>query len=161
MHVEWGGYAPENPGKLIEDRLAGRMKDEDADSDEDGAGGGNKKAVKTVPLFVSSTPTERKRLERSHPVPMEQYALLAAGLASKAATLLPDDAEETADVLNQAGHWIQDLDNPGADKIYFQIEKRCKKSEIGKAVIKKHWFIEPDGPWTKEAEDSEPATDGK
>lgn len=112
--------------------------------------------AKPTPLFIPSAPAERKRLslDKSAREPMSQHIRLAAGIARKAADLLPDNTEETADVLNQAGRWIQDLDNPAADKLYYQIEKRCPETAIGKAVIAKHWFIEPGGPWTRPAAES-------
>jgi len=154
---EWGGYAPSGRDELVKSRLTGKVAPQDEDGGDD-TGTKGKKAAKTVPIFVPSTPTERKRLEQNHAVPMNQFVKFASSLAVKAAGLLPDNTEELADVLNQAGRWIQDLDNPGADKIYFQIEKRCKKTTIGAAVIAKHWFIEPDGPWTSDPDPAEPKT---
>lgn len=152
VRAEWGGYAPDEPEEIVHARLTGKAKVQGDDSAEISISDGNSKVA---PLFIVSTPAERKRLQSpSGQQHMKQYVRQAAALAVKAAALLPDNTEETADVLNQAGRWIQDLDNPGADKIYFQIEKRCAKTEIGKAVIEKHWFIEPDGPWTGGADAS-------
>ncbi|MFD0892825.1 hypothetical protein KBB96_15485 [Luteolibacter ambystomatis] len=141
VRAEWGGYAPEHPEALVQSRMTGKSKASGGDEED-----GDK--VKLVDNFVPSSDSERKRLAQGRAASMRQYVRQASALAVKAAALLPDNTEETADVLNQAGRWIQDLDNPGADKIYYQIEKRCPKTGIGKAVIEKHWFIEPDGPWT-------------
>ncbi|BCU76880.1 hypothetical protein [Luteolibacter sp. LG18] len=147
VRANWGGYAPEHPDVIVQSRLTGKSKLVGDDGDEDKA--------KLVANFVPSSEAERKRLQSpAGQQRMKQYVRQASALAVKAAGLLPDNTEETADVLNQAGRWIQDLDNPGADKIYFQIEKRCPKTEIGKAVIAKHWFIEPDGPWTGSSQES-------
>ncbi|MGC4016356.1 MAG: hypothetical protein QM755_17810 [Luteolibacter sp.] len=141
VRAEWGGYAPDNPQAIVQSRLTGKSKvvSEDGGNDPDNE--------KSVANFLPSSDAERKRLQGpAGRQRLKEYVRQAAALAVKAAELLPDNTEETADVLNQAGRWIQDLDNPGADKIYFQIEKRCPKTDIGKAVIAKHWFIEPDGP---------------
>lgn len=133
----------EGRDSIIDSRFTGRFRDHDPDAD-------NENKPKSLPLFIPATPAEQKRLRiaaTTH-VAVGQYRRIAAELATKAAALMPDQAEETADLLNQAGRWIQDLDHRKADKIYFQIEKRCAKTKIGAAVIAKHWFIEPQGPWT-------------
>jgi len=139
-----GDFGPGYDGRdeIILDRLAGRTR----------GGGENDPGTKPGRLYIPASDAERERLKKfsSERISIGKYRRLASALAVKAAALLPDNAEETADVLNQAGRWIQDLDNHGADRIYYQLEKRCPHAVIGAAVIKKHWFIDPDGPWTRE-----------
>lgn len=151
LRAAWGAYAPENPGELINSRLRGRTKV--TDSMEEANPTGDPSAEKQVPLFIPSAPTERKRLAQdTMRPPVAQHVRLAAAFAKKAAALLPDNTEETADVLNQAGRWLQDFDNAAADQIYYQLEKRCPKTQIGAAVLQKRWFIVPNGPWTLDSE---------
>lgn len=147
VRFDLGGYAPDHPEEIIHARLTGQARINPYQGD------GDMNQWKKIPLFIPSTPPERKRLRQSSvQLPMYQHVRLASALAVKAAALLPDNTEETADVLNQAGRWIQDIDNPRADKIYFKIEQRCDKTTIGAAVIARHWFIDPNGPWTNEPE---------
>lgn len=97
---------------------------------------------------------ERRRLAATAPeraISM-RTAVLAAGLAKKAAALLQDNTEELADVLDTAGSWIEDLDNPAADKIFAQLEKRCSNTAIGRAAIARHWFTRAGGPWSGKRE---------
>lgn len=146
QRVEWGGYAPEDKEKIVKSRQTGKASFDDW-SDPDATGNPKHKVMAN---FIPSTANERKRLtsNRSASLPMQRYVNEASGLALRAAALLPDQSEELADVLNQAGRWIQDLDNPGADKIYAQLVKRAAKTKTGAAAVKKRWFIVPNGPWT-------------
>lgn len=150
--IEWGGYSNGGGEELVTSRLIGVVKAEDSEPDENG-----KKPAKTQPLFIPSTPLEKKRIAQSNPktAKLLSFTTVASDHAAKSAALLEDNTEELADVLNSAGRWIQDIDNPAADKLYFQLEKRAAKTQIGKAVIEKHWFIEPQGPWTDEPEEPE------
>lgn len=157
---DWGQYSQGGGDPLINSRLRGQMPP-DENSGEGDAKEAGAPSAKAMPIFIPSTLPERKRIAQSHPERelTRPYTRFAAELALKAAALLPDNAEETADVLNRAGRWIQDIDNPAADKIYFQIEKRCPQTAIGQAIIKKHWFIEPNGPWTSESAEKEPESE--
>ncbi|HEY8961093.1 MAG TPA: hypothetical protein VIM57_02745, partial [Luteolibacter sp.] len=151
LQATWGGYAPENPSELVSSRLRGRTKVTDPMEETDQTG--NPSAPKQEALFIPSAPTERKRLAQaaSRP-PVAHHVRLAAAFAKKAAALLPDNTEETADVLNQTGRWLQDFDNAAADQIYYQLEKRCPNTRIGAAILQRRWFIAPDGPWTHDSE---------
>ncbi len=62
----------------------------------------------------------------------------AALLAYEAARLLPDNDPRTARALYSAGRWVQDLQT--ADRIYKQLVRRCRKTEIGKAADEWRWF---------------------
>jgi tetratricopeptide (TPR) repeat protein len=78
------------------------------------------------------------------------YRHIAAGLAWKAAALMPDQSEETADVLNTAGNWLKGLYPKEADRFVQAIEKRCYKTKTGIEIMEKHWFVGVGGPWYDE-----------
>lgn len=109
-------------------------------------------------LAVPVSPDEKKRLASTklNPEKRYHYRHVAAGLAWKAAGLLPDQSEITADVLNTAGSWLKGRYPKEADRFIQAIERRCYKTEIGKEAGKKHWFVEMDGPWSKEEEAVDP-----
>ncbi|MEA3207068.1 MAG: hypothetical protein QOE70_125 [Chthoniobacter sp.] len=66
---------------------------------------------------------------------------LAAGLGLRSAALMPDNDDATALRLNTIGLWLKEGDDGPADRIYQAIERRCAKTELGKAAIKRHWFV--------------------
>ncbi len=99
-------------------------------------------------LPVSAEEKKRLAATKINPELRYHYRHVAAGLAWKAAALMPDEAEETADVLNTAGNWIKAKHEKQADRFYQAIEKRCSKTTIGKEAVKKHWFVDTDGPWS-------------
>jgi hypothetical protein len=71
----------------------------------------------------------------------------------KGAALLPDNSEELADVVNQAGMWVKDRDEKTRNRYYQIIDRRCAKTNIGRADIAKHWFVEQSGPWSTAEEE--------
>ena len=85
------------------------------------------------------------RTIRSH-----YYIYLAADLGWQAAALLPDNEEQTAQMLNTAGSWLKAKDDDAADRFYQAIERRCSRTELGKEAIKRRWFV----PVTEESEKS-------
>ncbi|MGC3990529.1 MAG: hypothetical protein QM796_12785 [Chthoniobacteraceae bacterium] len=100
-------------------------------------------------LTVPATTDERKRLGKTHIVPEKRfhYRYLAAGLAWKAALLMPDNDEQTATVLNTAGCWLKDHDDKAADRFYEALATRCAETPTGREAIKRHWFVPlPDPP---------------
>src|SRR5205085_446999 len=72
---------------------------------------GDQKTTK-APLVLKPTPKEIQRLSANKITPdiRFHYRLIAGALAMKAAALLPDNSEELADVVNQAGMWVKDRD---------------------------------------------------
>ena len=66
---------------------------------------------------------------------------LAADLGMRSAALMPDNEDATALRLNTIGHWLMEGDDAPADRIYQAIERRCAKTDLGKAAIKRHWFV--------------------
>jgi hypothetical protein len=89
---------------------------------------------------------EQDRLKK-HAAPSirRYYSLyLAADLGWRAAALLPDNDEKTAELLNTTGNWLKGRDDGAADRFYQAIERRCPKTELGRKAIKRHWFVPVD-----------------
>ena len=111
---------------------------------------GDQKTTK-APLVLKPTPKEIQRLSANKITPdiRFHYRLIAGALAMKAAALLPDNSEELADVVNQAGMWVKDRDEKTANRYYEVIDHRCAKTQIGRNDMTKHWFLDQEGPWSK------------
>ncbi len=111
---------------------------------------GNEKK-KNLPVVLKASAKEIRRLNANkiNPDIRFHYRLIAGALAIKAAALLPTDSEELADVVNQAGLWVKDRDEKTGNRYMQIIERRCSKTEIGRADIAKHWFVDQEGPWSK------------
>jgi hypothetical protein len=103
-----------------------------------------------MPVILRPSKQERERLTRNKVVPdlRFHYRIIAAGLAIKAAALLPNDSEELADVVNHAGLWVKDRDEKLGDRYFQIIERRCANTEIGRAAMAKRWFVDQPGPWS-------------
>lgn len=85
---------------------------------------------------------ERDRINRHHPDPDKRwhYRYTAAGHAWQAATLMPDESDETAKVLCIAGSWFKLKDLDTADRFYKAMVRRCGKTDLGKEADKLRWF---------------------
>jgi len=68
------------------------------------------------------------------------YRYTAAEHAWSAAQLMPDDTDETAVVLNEAGCWLKDRNPKFADRFYKALVRRCPSTALGKAAAAQHWF---------------------
>ncbi len=68
------------------------------------------------------------------------YRYLAADLAWEAALLMPDEQEETAQVLCVAGSWLKGRDPLSADRFYQAIERRCAHTSLGREAVRRHSF---------------------
>ncbi len=88
------------------------------------------------------TPEESERTRVSAPDPDRRfhYRHRAANLAWKAAKLMPDQSDETARVLCEAGGWIKARDPEAADAFYKALVIRCGHTELGTAADRKRWF---------------------
>jgi hypothetical protein len=106
---------------------------------------------KSMPVVLKASPKEIQRLtaNKINPDTRFHYRMIAGALAIKAAALLPNNSEELADVVNQAGIWVKDRDEKTGNHYYQMIEQRCAKTNIGRADIAKHWFVDQEGPWSK------------
>jgi hypothetical protein len=103
-----------------------------------------------LPIMLKPSKQELQRLaaNKINPDMRFHYRLIAGALAIKAAELLPNDSEELADVVNSAGLWVKDRDEKVGNRYVRIIEQRCSKTEIGHAVVTKHWFVDRSGPWS-------------
>jgi tetratricopeptide (TPR) repeat protein len=95
--------------------------------------------------LTAPSPDEIARFKASEPDDSRRfhYRYIAAAHAWSAAELMPDNDEQTARILNEAGSWLKDRDPKFADKFYKAIVQRCPDTEIGKAAIATHWFPKP------------------
>ena len=100
---------------------------------------GNQQAGPTVADRTSTNATlltpktnELQRASSSRPDPDKRfhYRWVAASLAWEAAKLMPDNSDETARVLCEAGSWIKLLDPKSADVFYKALVRRCRKTAI-------------------------------
>ena len=111
--------------------------------------GNEKKQNLPIVLKASAKEIQRLTANKINPDTRFHYRLVAGALAIKAAALLPNDSEELADVANQAGIWVKDRDEKTGNRYYQIIDQRCAKTNIGRADIAKHWFVDQEGPWSK------------
>jgi hypothetical protein len=98
---------------------------------------------RTVKLPDPFGPTA-KELERlaadSVPEKRFSYRYRAADLAWWAASLLPNDSDETAKILTEAGGWLAGRDPAAANRFYQALVIRCGNTDLGRAAAKAHWF---------------------
>ena len=111
---------------------------------------------KKMPIALKASQKEIQRLtaDKIDPDIRFHYRLIAGALAIKAAALLPDNSEELADVVNQAGLWVKDRDEKTGNRYYQIIDHRCAKTNIGQADTAKHWFVDQSGPWSTAEEEA-------
>ena len=95
---------------------------------------------RTNSLTLPPTRDELARYEAAgvEPEARFHYRDLAADLAWEAAELMPDNTDETANVLNTAGRWPNDV--KVADRFYKALVNRCRKTTLGQAADNKRWF---------------------
>jgi hypothetical protein len=98
------------------------------------------KADRFVPPLAK---LEQQRLKANAKPELRRFysSYLAADLGMRSAALMPDNEDATALRLNTIGQWIMEGDDSAADRIYQAIERRCAKTDLGKAAIKRHWFV--------------------
>ncbi len=61
-------------------------------------------------------------------------------LAWWAAALFPNESEETAAVLDEAGRWLKARDPQRANEFYRALVLRCPKTSRGLAAAQRRWF---------------------
>ncbi len=98
--------------------------------------------------FAPST-DELSRARRHGADPEERfhYRYQAAFIALQAASLLPDNSDQKAQVLHTAGTWLKDRDPETADIFYKHLVRRCRKTTLGSAADIRRWFpaVDDDG----------------
>lgn len=108
-------------------------------------GGSYERARLGVPLLeggvFAPTAQEQARI-RENPAPEKRfhYRYQAAELASWAASLMPDESDETARVLWEAGGWLKHRDPKAAEPFYQALVLRCGRTELGRAAKERRWF---------------------
>lgn len=83
---------------------------------------------------------ERAASRQVDPEKRFHYRYRAADLAWAAATLMPDNADETARMLCTGGTWLKNRDPQAADKFYKALVNRCRKTAIGAQADRMRWF---------------------
>lgn len=97
---------------------------------------------KIVP--ASKDELRRAFAHKADPEARFHYRYQAAFLAWEAAKLMPDNSDETAFVLWQAGEWLKQRDPLTADGFYKTLVRRCRQTEIGAAADRIRWFPQLD-----------------
>jgi hypothetical protein len=111
-----------------------------------------RKRLYAIGGIVAPTEDERQRVAKATvPEKRFHYRYRAADLAWQAASLMPDDSEETAQLLNEAGNWLKARDPRVAERFYHAILKRCANTPTGKAAKARKWFLEEKKPAKKQS----------
>jgi len=98
--------------------------------------------ARTNATVLRPTEDELRRASQSAPDPDVRYfyRFQAAALAWQAALLMPDNSDETARVLCEAGSWIKYLNPQKADVFYKALVRRCRRTALGAEADRKRWF---------------------
>ncbi|WP_414661251.1 hypothetical protein [Horticoccus sp. 23ND18S-11] len=90
---------------------------------------------------LAPTTAELERLKvQTVPEKRFHYRYRAAELAWWAASLLPNDDAETAQILATAGGWLKARDPQAAQPFYQALVIRCGNTPLGQAAARKRWF---------------------
>lgn len=102
--------------------------------------------IDATTLLTPSRREEESRVRASAPYPNLRfhYRYIAASLAWEAAQLMPDNTDETAQVLYEAGCWIKVRAPHFADRFYKALVRRCPNTALGRAADIKRWFPDSD-----------------
>lgn len=68
------------------------------------------------------------------------YRYRAAELAWWAASLMPNDSDETARILATAGNWIKRRAPKEANKFYQALVIRCGNTDLGRIATERNWL---------------------
>jgi hypothetical protein len=91
-------------------------------------------------LFATVDELNRSKQHSPEPNQRFHYRYIAASLAWKAAELMPNNTDETARVLWQAGTWLKNRDPEAADVFYKALVRRCRKTALGAEADRLRWF---------------------
>lgn len=94
--------------------------------------------------LVRASGDELKRAAGSAPAVDQRfhYRFIAADLAWQAASLMPDNSDETARVLCLAGVWLKDRYPASATRFYRALTTRCGTTVLGRQAAARKWFPE-------------------
>ena len=102
-------------------------------------------ALRFKPVFP---PSSDELWSLRHYVPQVErrfhYRYSAANLAWRAAVFMPDDHEETAQVLSTAGQWLKNQDPKSADRFYKALVNRNPSVPLAQEADQKRWFPSTD-----------------
>ena len=90
--------------------------------------------------FITRNEVNRAQNPPAKPNKRFHYRYTAADLAWEAAALMPDNTDETARFLCEAGGWLKDRDPQAANRFYIALVKRCRNTELGRLADEKRWF---------------------
>ena len=82
----------------------------------------------------------RATLSRAQPYERFHYRYVAAELAWRAAELLPDGSDATAEVLCTGGSWLKFRDPGAAERFYRALVSRCPATTLGRKAAALRWF---------------------
>lgn len=92
--------------------------------------------------LTASSADEHGRAGRSAIAPSRRwhYRYVAAELTWSAAELLPNETDETARVLGEAGSWLKARDLKNAERFYKALVRRRGTTDLGREAGRLHWF---------------------
>lgn len=110
-------------------RLKGHVDDDEAS---------NRSEHKIAPPSAD----EKKRIAdfAADPNTRFHYRYTAADMAWQAAAMMPDESDQTAQVLCEAGRWLKNRDPKAADRFYKALVRRCGKTDLGRTADLARWF---------------------
>jgi len=93
-------------------------------------------------VLVVASADEVKRYDESKPDPDKRfhYRYQAAVLAWEATKFMPNNSDDTARLLCDAGSWLKAQDPEAADLFYKTLVRRCRKTAIGAEADEIRWF---------------------
>ncbi len=91
-------------------------------------------------LVASADELRRAQRKEADPDKRFHYRYTASSLAMKAALLMPDNSDETANVLCTAGDWLKQRDPKAAEVYYRALVRRCPKTALGAEADRQRWF---------------------
>jgi hypothetical protein len=130
--IHGGGY--ENGVTPASRRVTRKVVDTDS----------NEKAISQI-LHASEDEQRRTAGEPADPPQRFHYRYVAAELGWTAAQLLPDNTDEKARILCEAGSWIKHRNPQAADRFYKELVRKCRKTAIGRWADYIRWFPLLDG----------------
>ena len=103
---------------------------------------GRRLAPATTKQVLVVTDDERRRLRRHAAETGKRcrYLYAAAEHAWSAALLMPNESDETARLLCEAGTWLKIHDPKAADRFYKAMVLRCGTTQLGQQADKRRWF---------------------
>lgn len=90
--------------------------------------------------FATTNELQRATAHTADPERRFHYRYQAAFMAGRAASMMPDNSDEKALALCQAGTWLKERDAVTADLFYKALVLRCRKTALGAEADRRRWF---------------------